>query len=109
MKGPAVLALAVLAVLALGGPAKAAPPPKPPARLPPPDKGAMVPYVPTPPAVAKRAAELLGRIPLGDEKIESDPTGTYPTVAYRAEWHSPSATNPKHHKGISVYRGGRRE
>jgi len=104
---PPLLLVALAVLLASGGKGsggKAAPPPR---QLP--SKGAMLPYLPTPPAVAKRAAELLPVLALGAEKLESDPTGTWPTVLYRAEWHPASIQVPRPHKGISVYRGGRRE
>lgn len=99
------LVLVGLAVLLVAEGARARPTPRPPAQLPPTPKGGELdPYIPTPYAVVQRANALLSVLPLGDEKIEADPTGKYSRVVYRAEWHDPSPAIPRKHKGISVYR-----
>lgn len=99
-------ALVALAVLLVASSARSSSPPKPPPKgkgTPPPPRGKERPYIPTPPAVAARAMQLLPVLRLHEERVETDPSGGVPLVLYRAEWHGPSAAIPKPHKGISVY------
>lgn len=81
--------------------------------LAPPGKGGgpegRVPYIPTPPAVGRRAMAILASdAALGTILIEQDPAGVWRDVAYRVETHPANASIPQAHRGVSAYRSTER-